>query len=69
MIQQIQQIVTIDLNVSEAELFKRFMQYHEKIAMILGSGALDTRNGSIDIHFDQDSRIKEIKRHEILAKC
>jgi hypothetical protein len=58
--------ITLFLTTPEAIMFRDFQQFHSTFALLCSSGVFDTRNGSCEIHFDNDGNIKKIERHNVL---
>ena len=56
-------LIAIELNNEDAELFKQFMQYHDKIQFLVSSGALDIKRGSATINFSKEGDIMSVDRH------
>lgn len=65
MIAQTTNIVTIELDYRDSELFKLFRQYQDKIAILAISGALDIKSGSCTIHYSGSGDIQKIEGHSI----
>jgi hypothetical protein len=57
--------VTILLNPTDAELFKRFQQHHAVFALMMENGAFDIAWGKATIMF-QDGKVKSITKEEIV---
>lgn len=58
--------IKIFLTTPEAIMFKDFQQFHQTFALLCSSGVFDVRNGSVTIHFDNESNIKKIERNDSL---
>lgn len=56
-------LIAIELNDEDAELFKQFMQYREKIQFLISNSALDIKRGSVTINFSKEGDILSIDRH------
>lgn len=56
-------IVAIELSSQDAELFKAFLKYHEKIQFLIENNALDIKRGSVTINFDKGGDILSLDRH------
>jgi|GEM_PF-4802528 len=53
----------ITLSNQDAEAFKLFMQYYDKITFLISSGALDIKRGSSTINFSKEGDILSVDRH------
>jgi hypothetical protein len=58
--------ITIFLSTPEAIQFRSFQQFHETFALLVSKGVFDMKNGSVTIHFDNNSVIKKIERKDDL---
>ena len=58
--------ITLFLTTPEAIMFKDFQQFHKTFALLCSSGVFDTKNGSIEMHFDAQGGIRKIERHNVL---
>ena len=53
----------VHLSEIDAEKFKEFMKYYDKISFLISSQALDIKRGSTTINFSKDGEILSIDRH------
>lgn len=51
---------------AEAQQFLLFQQYYPKITLLIESGALDQRGGTILLDFDKQGVLKSIRRQDYL---
>ena len=58
--------IKIFLTTPDAIMFRSFQQFHSTFALLCSSGVFDCKNGSVTIHFDNDSTIKKIERNDSL---
>ena len=49
----------------QAQQFLLFQQYFEPITIIINANVFTTRNGSAEIHFDSEGKIRTISKHEV----
>jgi len=61
-------MITIELKDSEAVLFRKFQQVYSTFKVMDESGIFEIRNGSAEVHFDNDGTVREIARHDKLYK-
>lgn len=59
-----EQLTTIQLTDNEALLFVTFQKHHALIGLLESIGALNVKNGSITINFDNLGRIGSIEKQE-----
>lgn len=62
------QVVKIDLNPVDAELFVQFRKYQDIFAKLAESGAFDIHGGSFTAHFDADGILRKIDRSDTLYR-
>ena len=58
-------MIAIELTPLDAELFKKFREYQDKLVILLASGALDIKSGSVTIHYSGNGSIQKIEGHSI----
>jgi len=58
--------IKIYLTTPEAIMFRSYQQFHETFALMVRTGVFDVRNGSVTIHFDNESTIRKIERNDSL---
>lgn len=56
-------LIAINLSNEDAELFKQFMQYHDKIQFLIENQCLDIKRGSATINFSKEGEILSVDRH------
>lgn len=55
--------VAVDLSSEEAEAFKHFLKYKDKIGFLIKNEALDIKRGSVTINFSKDGDILSLDKH------
>jgi len=60
------QEVIVYLTTPEAIMFKDFQCFHSTFFTLVKAGVFDTKGGSVIIHFDKDSNIRKIERHNTI---
>lgn len=63
---EIEQQITIFLTTPEAIAFRNFQQFHNTFMLMVNKGVFDTKNGSVEMHFDSNGVIQKIERHDSL---
>ena len=58
----------ITLNTEEARLFKMFREYQDDFTKLLDNNVFSFSNGSVEIHRDNDGKIRKIEIHKISFK-
>lgn len=56
----------VELTDEQVALFLLFQEHYDSFGFILGSGILDIRGGSAELHFSDDGRLLLIKRHDVI---
>lgn len=56
----------IELTEYEAELFKSFMEYHDKFMVLKESGVLDSIMAEVVLNFDSAGNITRIKKDSVV---
>lgn len=59
-------MIVLELTQFDAELFKKFREYQEKFEILLKSGALDVKGGSVTIHYGEEGSIRKLEGNKIL---
>jgi hypothetical protein len=57
-------LITVFLNPTEAELFKKFQKHFTLVGLLDSVDALDIKNGSIRINFDHEGKIRSLDKQE-----
>ena len=60
----IEQVIAVNLNEHDAELFLKFQKHFALIDMLEQVGAFNIRDGSIRIHFNHQGDIGVIEKQE-----
>lgn len=60
--------INVEMTDDDAQLFVWLQQHHDKIDVLRQSGALDTRNGSIVLHFDALGTLMQVESNKIEFK-
>lgn len=58
--------VAVYMPDEEAKMFLLFQQHYPAISILLKSGALDVRNGSVVLHFSPEGELKAVNRADYL---
>lgn len=61
-------MITLELNDTDAALFREFRQNQDNIGIMLAAGVFDMRHGSVEVHFDMEGKIGAIIGHPTLYK-
>jgi len=61
-----EQEIKIFLTTQDAIQFRAFQQFHATFMLMVNKGVFDTKNGSIEMHFDSNGVIQKIERHDSL---
>jgi hypothetical protein len=62
----IQENIKIYATDETARLFLLFQQHYDVFKTLIDSGALNQRNASVTLHFDNDGTLKVIQRADFL---
>lgn len=60
-------MIVIELSEIDATAFKLFRQYQDKIVLLVSLGVFETRNGSVELHFNNEG-LASIDKHERLYR-
>lgn len=60
--------VTILLNPLDAELFRSYQQFHSTFQLLCERGVFDTKNGSVEINFNEHGVIGSIVKRETVYR-
>lgn len=63
-----EEIIKVELTVSEAELFKKFREFQDDFSTLLENSVFSFKNGSAVIHRDDQGNIRKIEMHKIYFK-
>lgn len=58
--------VAVYLPDEQAKQFLEFQEYYDKIVVLIKSGALQVKNGSVVMHFDHLGTLKAVNRADFL---
>jgi len=60
--------VTLELTNEEALAFREWRKYQDQFQVMVEAGVFKTQNGKIELHFNENSILCEITRHDIIYK-
>lgn len=58
--------VAVYLPDEQAKQFLLFQQHYDVLSILIDSGALDVRNGSVVLHFSPEGELKAVNRADYL---
>lgn len=54
--------IAVELSNDDAEKFKCFLKYYDKIKFLIGENALDLQRGYVTINYDNNGNISSIQK-------
>lgn len=60
--------VTILLPELEAKKWLMFQQHYDVFSILVDRGIFDTRNGNVELHFNEHGIVGSIIKHEMIYK-
>lgn len=58
--------IMVELSEADALLFLEYRKYQDAFKILLESGMLNTKSGSVVVHFDLAGQIRKIDKSEVL---
>lgn len=58
------ELIKIELNPVECELFKQFQRYHDDFKTLVDSGLFNVRNGSVIVNFNHEGQLSTVEIHQ-----
>lgn len=61
-------MTTIELSDDDARLFAEFQRHHDAIRDIIENGAMEVRNGTATLHFDQNGVMQRVDIEQVVYR-
>lgn len=61
-------MITIVLTEAQAELINKVKDYHEKIGILLQSGAFEVKNGKVIVNIDHEGKFRNVVVEQVVYK-